>query len=457
MRFMPVGRACEVFARAVKLKVASDSTMATEQIQITPASAPLRARVRVPGSKSITNRALLLAAMAPGHSVLEHALLSDDTRYMASALGALGFKIEIDEAARRIAIDGRAGAIPRAGCEIFVGGAGTAMRFLVGFLTLGRGRFRIDGNQRMRQRPIGPLLDAMQRLGASVYSERENRCPPVVVDGSRGSFEGGETSIDARESSQFVSAMLMPAPLWRRGLRLRVIGNTARPFIEMTLRLMEQWGARSTVDGEIITVPGGQSYRACRFEIEPDASAASYFAAAAALVGGSVLIEGLTPESVQGDIVFLNVLERMGARVTWNADGVEVAGAGRLQGVDVAMNAMPDMVATLAAIAPFASSPTRIRAVGFIRHHESDRIRALATELRRLGAKATEFEDGLLIEPSKLAPAAIETYDDHRIAMSFAIAALKLPGVKINNPGCVSKTFPEFFERLAALSAPPPP
>jgi 3-phosphoshikimate 1-carboxyvinyltransferase len=427
--------------------------MATEQIEITPALAPLRATVSVPGSKSITNRALLLGAMATGRSILENALLSDDTRYMSSALTTLGFTVETDEAARQIAIEGRGGAIPSNGCDLFVGGAGTAMRFLVGFLTLGRGRFRLDGNQRMRQRPIGALLDAMQQLGASVYSERENRCPPVIVDCSRGPLEGGTATIDARESSQFVSAMLMPAPLWRNGLRLRVSGNTARPFIDMTLRLMVLWGASNTSQDEVITIPGGQSYQARRFEIEPDASAASYFAAAAALVGGAVTIEGLKPSSVQGDILFLNVLEKMGARVNWKPGGVEVSGTGQLAGVDVAMNAMPDMVATLAAIAPFASSPTRIRSVGFIRHHESDRIRALATELRRLGALATEFEDGLLIEPSQLSAAAIETYDDHRIAMSFAVAGLKLAGVRINNPSCVAKTFPDFFERLAAMRA----
>jgi 3-phosphoshikimate 1-carboxyvinyltransferase len=427
--------------------------MTTGQIEIIPASTRLSATVGVPGSKSITNRALLLAAMAPGRSILENALLSDDTRYMSSALTTLGFTIETDDATRQITVEGLGGSIPSGGCDLFVGGAGTAMRFLVGFLTLARGKFRLDGNQRMRQRPIGPLLDAMQQLGASVYSERENRCPPVVVDCSRGSLEGGSATIDARQSSQFASAMLMPAPLWRNGLRLRVTGDAARPFIDMTLRLMVLWGASSTSQGDVITIAGGQSYGPRRFEIEPDASAASYFAAAAALVGGSVTIEGLKPSSVQGDILFLNVLEKMGARVNWKPDGVEVVGSGQLSGVDVAMNAMPDMVTTLAAIAPFASSPTRIRAVGFIRHHESDRIRALATELRRLGAIATEFDDGLLIEPSELSPAAIETYDDHRIAMSFAVAGLKLAGVRIKNPGCVAKTFPDFFERLAGLRA----
>jgi 3-phosphoshikimate 1-carboxyvinyltransferase len=427
--------------------------MTASELEIAPVPGPLHARVAVPGSKSITNRALLLAAMAAGHSVLDAVLLSDDTARMSAALRALGFAVAIDEPARRITVEGLGGAIPARSADLFVGGAGTAMRFLVGFLTLGGGRYRIDGSQRMRERPIGPLLDALQRLGAAVHSELDNRCPPVIVDVTRGQFAGGETSIDARESSQFVSALLMPAPLWPRGLKLRVIGDAARPFIDMTLRLMETWGASGSAEDDLIVIPGGQSYRPRRFVVEPDASAASYFAAAAALVGGSVTIEGLRSDSVQGDIGFLAILERMGARIEWHPDGVEVIGTGRLAGVDVALNAMPDMVTTLAALAPFASSPTRIRKVGFIRHHESDRIRALATELRRLGARVEEFADGLGIEPSALHPAAIETYDDHRIAMSFAIAGLKLAGVKIKDPGCVAKTFPEFFDKLAALAS----
>ena len=422
-----------------------------DPIEIAQLTAPLDARVVVPGSKSITNRAMVLAALAQGRSVLEPVLFSDDTRHMTDALRAMGFNVEIDEPARRITVDGRGGAVPARGADIFVGGAGTVMRFVVAMVTLGEGRFRIDGNQRMRQRPIGPQLDAMERLGASVYSERDNNCPPVIVDASRARFEGGETSIDARVSSQFVSAMLMPAPLWKLGLKLRVIGDPARPFIDMTLRLMEAWGARSSVEGETITVPGAQWYRAQRFAVEPDASSASYFAAAAALVGGTVRIEGLRSNSVQGDVGFLDVLQQMGARVAWHADHVEVTGTGQLAGVDVAMNSMPDMVVTLAAIAPFASSPTTIRNVEFIRHHESDRLRALATELRRLGAAVVENQDGLEISPSKLHPAEIETYDDHRIAMSFAVAGLRLGGVKIKDPGCVAKTFPDFFERLAAL------
>ncbi len=422
-----------------------------DEVEITPVVRPLAARIRVPGSKSITNRALLLAAMAHGRSTIEGALLSDDTRYMSEALRVLGFDVETDEVECRITVDGLGGKIPSRGAELYVGGAGTAMRFLVPFLTLGQARFKVDGNARMRQRPIGPLLSAMQHLGAAVHSERDNQCPPVIVDASRGPFAGGAAEIDARLSSQFVSAMLLPAPLWRGGLKLKVIGETARPFIDMTLALMRAWGAESRVEGDSISVSGGQAYRAQRFPVEPDASSASYFAAAAALVGGRVLIEGLVRNSVQGDTQFLGVLERMGARVSWLNDGVEVVGTGALRGVDVAMTSMPDMVATLAAVAPFATSPTHISGVGFIRHHESDRLRALATELRHLGAAVEETSDGLRIEPSTIHGASIETYDDHRIAMSFAVAGLKVPGVRIQNPSCVAKTFPDFFERLASL------
>ncbi|HLX38267.1 MAG TPA: hypothetical protein VKR29_10720, partial [Candidatus Binataceae bacterium] len=277
------------------------------------------------------------------------------------------------------------------------------------------------------------------------------RCPPVIAD-SRSPFRGGATHVDARMSSQFVSAMLMPAPLWPDGLRLQISGDAARPYIEMTLRMMENWGVKWNIDGDTITIPGGQAYRARRLVVEPDASSASYFAAAAALCGGTVILKGLSANSVQGDTAFLTVLQQMGARVKWDSDAVEVTGAGQLRGVDVAMNGMPDMVATLAAIAPFATSITRIRKVAFIRHHESDRLRSIATELRRLGAGVVDVEDGMEIMPSRLRGASIETYDDHRIAMAFAVVGLRIPGVRIQNPSCVAKTFPGFFDELAKLT-----
>lgn len=425
-----------------------------EEIEITPLRHPLAASIRVPGSKSITNRALLLAAMADGRSTISGAGLNDDTRRMAVALGALGFEVDVDQAAARIVVDGRGGSIPARAAEMNVGGAGTAMRFLLGFLTLGRGRFRLDGNRRMRERPLGPLLEALAGLGVSVRSERDDGCPPVIIEVGEGGVKGGAARIDAAVSSQFVSALLMPAPLWPKGLALTVLGAAARPFIVMTLRLMERWGARGTMRGGEIVVPGGQRYAAQEnFTVEPDASGASYFAAAAALLGGSVLLQGIGTDSVQGDVAFMKLLERMGACVEWREDGVRVSASGaQLAGIDVEMSGMPDLVPTLAAIAPFCSSSTRIRGVSFIRHHESDRLRALADELHRMGASVHEFEDGMLIEPSRIGAAAVETYDDHRIAMAFAVTGLKAAGIRIRNPGCVSKTYPDFFRDLARLS-----
>ena len=422
-----------------------------DEIEIKPLGHPIAAEVRVPGSKSITNRALLIAAMAPGRSELDGALFSDDTRYMVGALRQLGFVVEADEAREHIVVEGRGGEIPAHSADLFVGGAGTAMRFLAGFLTLGRGRFRLDGNARMRARPIGEMVDSLRELGVNAWTELGNQCPPIVVDMSHSGFEGGSCSVDASRSSQFVSGLLLPAPLWRHGLTLKVSGAAGKPFVAMTLKLMAAGGARSRTEGDSIVVPGGQKYVPREFAIEVDASNASYFAAAAVLCSGAVRIRNLATDSVQGDGAFLELLERMGAKLIRHPGSVEVQGTGGFAGVDADMSAMPDMVPTLAAIAPFANSPTRIRNVGFIRHHESDRLRALATELKRLGASVKEFDDGLAIEPSALKPAAIETYDDHRIAMAFAVVGLKLVGVRIRNPGCVAKTYPNFFKDLAAL------
>ncbi len=400
---------------------------------------------------------MLLAALAPGESTIEGALASDDTRYLAEALRALGLRLEVDEAHGRIAVEGRGGKIPAKSAELFVGNAGTAMRFLAGMLMLSQGRFRLDGSPRMRERPMGGLLEALVSLGVDARSERGNGCPPIAIDTqATGPAVGGETEVPATISSQFVSALLMPAPLLPRGLTIRLSGSpVARPFITMTLRMMAQWNALShQPNPATIAVPGEQSYAPQRYRVEPDATAATYFWAAAALIGGRVEVPGLSRESVQGDVAFAGVLEQMGAQVECGPDFIAVSREGRpLRGVDVALDTMPDTVATLAAIAPFAKSPTRIRGVGFIRHHESDRLRALATELRRLDGDVEEFDDGLLIRPATLQGASVETYDDHRIAMALSLVGLKIEGVRIKNPGCVAKTFPDFFTRLASLAA----
>lgn len=426
----------------------------TDTVEIEPLDRPPDAVVEVPGSKSITNRALVLAALADGPSRIENALFSDDTRYMAASLSGLGIEVTEDEAAARYEVAGAGGMIPARKADLFIGNAGTAARFLTAVVALGHGVFRIDGVRRMRQRPIGDLLDALQQLGVDARSEEDNGCPPIVVhaDGLR----GGIARIRADVSSQYVSAILMVAPLSADGVELHLEGElVSEPYVDLTARMMEQWGVQySRPDGGAYHVPGGQRYRAQTYRVEPDASSASYFLAAAAVTGGRVRVPGLGPNALQGDVGFADVLREMGCSVEIDSEGIDVRGPERLRGIDVDMNAVSDTVMTLAAIAPFADGPTRIRNVAHIRHKESDRIRALVTELRRLGVCAEEHDDGLTIQPCDcLAPAVVQTYDDHRMAMSFAVAGLRAPGIRIADPDCVAKTFPDFFERLRLLGA----
>lgn len=425
--------------------------MSDDAIIIEPLSRPPDAVVRVPGSKSISNRVALLAALADGRSVLDGVLFSDDTRYMAAALRALGIAVEADEAAARLTIDGGGGAWPAPAAELFVGNAGTAMRFLVAALCLGRGRYRIDGTARMRERPIQDLLDALLQLGARVRSEAGTGAPPVVVEAD--GLPGGATELAAARSSQFVSALLQVAPYAARDVAITLTGEIiAQPYIDMTVAVMRQWGVGVARDGErVYRVASGQRYRAQRYAVEPDASSAHYFWAAAAITGGRVRVAGLHRGSLQGDVEFAALLERMGATVRWEADAIAVEGPAQLAGIDADLNAFSDTAPTLAAIAPFASGPVHIRNVAHLRWQESDRLRAVATELTRLGARVEERADGISVWPSALRGARIATYDDHRIAMAFALVGLKVPGVAIADPGCVAKTFPDFFARLETL------
>ncbi|HLG51070.1 MAG TPA: 3-phosphoshikimate 1-carboxyvinyltransferase [Chloroflexota bacterium] len=420
-------------------------------ITIRPAVRPIDAAVRLPGSKSYTNRALLLAAMASGSSLIRGALFSDDTSYMAAALRALGIPVEARPEEEAIMVTGAGGTVPVDHADLFVGNAGTAARFLTAFVALGRGRFRIDGIPRMRERPIGPLLDALHQLGVEAVSERNTGCPPVILQSN--GLRGGTVEISGDLSSQFISALLMVAPCTPLGLELRICGDlVSRPYVEMTLHSMAAFGARAeNRDGRVIVVPGGQGYRARVYDVEPDASAASYFLAAAAVTGGRVRVMGIDRSSVQGDLRLADILEQMGCTVEWGSGYVEVRGPSRLRGVDVDMNTMSDVAPTLAAIAPFATEPVRIRGVAHMRLKETDRIRAVTTELTRLGAIVHEYEDGWEISPSPLQPALVQTYDDHRMAMSFAVVGLRVPGLSIANPSCVAKTFPDFFDRFARL------
>ena len=421
-------------------------------LPIHPVSHPVDGTVRVPGSKSITNRALLLAALATGTSRLEGALFSDDTRYMSAALNELGVPVRADEAAQTYEIDGQGGAFPTEEAELFLGNAGTATRFLTAALCLGAGNYVIGGVPRMSARPLGDLLGALRTLGADIIAK--NEAVPLEIQAH--GLKGGQVSLRGDASSQFLSALLLIAPKTKNGMEISINGPLySQPYVTMTLAMLNEWGAQASHNNcGRFHIPGAQSFHAQNYVIEPDASSASYFFAAAALTGGRVRVKNLGKNALQGDVHFVDVLEQMGCLVRKGNKYVEVRGPhdGQLRGVSVDMNAISDCVMTLAAIAPFADGPTRISNIAHIRGKETDRISALAKELNRLGVRVEEQNDGLTIHPAKkLKPAQIRTYDDHRMAMSFAITALKSPGIEIRDPGCVAKTFPTFWETLDKL------
>ncbi len=420
-----------------------------ETIEIRPATRPILATVRPPGSKSLTNRALVCAALAEGPSTLSGALDSEDTRAMIAALRELGISIQAEDGGRTLRVEGCNGWIPSPHAELFVANSGTTMRFLTALVALGHGEFRLDGVARMRERPIGDLVDALTQLGASLRCEGANDCPPVVVraDG----LVGGRATLRGDISSQFLSGLLMAAPYAGRDVQLAVDGTLVSiPYVEMTLRVMEEFGAACSkaLDYSAIAVSNAHRYAGRQFAIEPDASAASYFFAAAAITGGRVTVEGLCRASLQGDVAFCDCLAQMGAKVQFGTDSITVEG-GPLRGVDLDMNAISDTVQTLAVTALFAQGPTRIRNVAHIRHKETDRLAATAKELRKLGASVEESDDGLYLSPNKnLRGAEIDTYDDHRMAMSFALAGLRVANVVIRNPACAGKTYPGYFQDL---------
>jgi 3-phosphoshikimate 1-carboxyvinyltransferase len=405
--------------------------------------------VRPPGSKSLTNRALVIAALARGVSRLTGVLDSQDTRVMIESLRRLGLAVEQDVAANVVEIAGGAGTIPATQADLWLENSGTSIRFLTALCTLGAGEYRLDGNARMRERPIGELAAALRQLGADVQCALGNECPPVAVR-ARG-LTGGTARVGGGISSQYLSALLMASPAAAGPVEIEIAGPlVSEPYVEMTLAVMRAFGVqcRSGVPGVFHLLP--QVYEAREYAIEPDASAASYFFAAAAITGGTVTVRGLPRDALQGDVAFVDALVRMGCSVADSPDGITVRG-GTLCGIDIDMNAISDTAQTLAAIAPFARGPTRIRNVAHIRHKETDRIAAVATELRRIGQQVDEHPDGLTIHPAPIIPATIDTYDDHRMAMSFALVGLRSPGIRIANPECTGKTYPRFFEDLRRL------
>lgn len=434
----------------------SDVTYPPE-LEIQPLAKPVNATVTVPGSKSITNRALVLAALSlsegPG-CVLSGALRSEDTEVMIDSLRRLGFRLELDwEHSRVILPDQYCARIPTETADLFVANSGTTMRFLTAMVSLGCGRYRLDGVPRMRERPIRDLLDALNGLGVTARSEASEGYPPVVIESGYG-LPGGAVEVRADTSSQFLSALLMVAPFANSDVTITVPGAMiSEPYVTMTVAMMRQWGTGLRVDkvDRGYHVRGDQLVKnPSEYAIEPDASAASYFWAAAAITGGRVTVSGLNRKSLQGDVRFVDVLEQMGCRVEECDAGITVHGK-PLRGIDVDMNDISDTVMTLGAVACFAEGPTTIRNVGHIRHKETDRIAALATELRALGAEVDERDDGLTITPRPLTGCAVDTYNDHRMAMSLALVGLKVPGVVIRNPGCVAKTYPGFWQDLEKL------
>ena len=432
-------------------------------LPITPLAQPPHARVQIPGSKSITNRALILAALAEGQSVLTGALESEDTRIMTECLLRLGFDVRANSAEQTITVQGRGGQIPAGSAELFLGNSGTSIRFLTAFAALGKGSYRLDGVERMRQRPQQDLLSALQQMGVSAVSEQNNGCPPLQVTGT-GALPGGRVSLNAEASSQFLTALLMVSPYALEEMEIAIIGHLRPFYVDITRRMMEHWGvttrqlAGPVEESPVFQTPAGQRYAAQSiYSIEPDASSASYFFAAAAVTGGTVTVPGLGDEALQGDVKFAtDVLVEMGCTVISNANGITVTGptGGKLHGVDRDMSAISDTSLTLAAIAPFADSPTTIRNIAHARKQECDRISAACTELQKLGVRVEERPDGLKIWPAEaLKPASIHTYNDHRVAMSFAVAGLRSPGLTIEDPACSAKTFPDFWQRLELLRA----
>jgi 3-phosphoshikimate 1-carboxyvinyltransferase len=421
----------------------------SQALPITPVTRPITGTIRPPGSKSLTNRALIVSALADGASRLTGVLDSQDTRVMIDSLQRLGLTVRHHVANCLVDMQGCGGRIPAPEAELWLENSGTSIRFLTALCTLGSGRYRLDGNTRMRERPIGDLVHALRQLGGDVVCELGTDCPPVMIQAS--GLPGGVARITGNISSQFLSGLLMAAPRARGPVEIVLAGPlVSEPYIDMTLGVMAQFNVQVETDhgGRYVCRP--QSYRATNYDIEPDASAASYFFAAAAITGGKVTVAGLTRHSLQGDLQFVDALEKMGCRITFAKGGVTVEGR-PLKGIDIDMGGISDTAQTLAAVAPFAEGPTRIRNVAHIRHKETDRITALVTELRRMGLAVDEHDDGVTIHPAPPQPATIHTYDDHRMAMSFALIGLRSSGIRIANPECTSKTYPEFFRDLKHL------
>lgn len=411
--------------------------------------------VKVPGSKSLTQRALIAAALASGDSTLIGPLASEDTSYTIGALRAMGIAID-DSDPDQWSVKGTGGVITTPEENIFLGNNGTATRFLTSVAALGDGRIHITGDPRMAERPIAPLMEALQGWGVQLKSDAENGCPPLTIDA--GGISGGKTVLPEGKSSQYLSSLLLVAPYAAQLAELEVHGEVlSRPYVEMTLAVMADFGIRVEAAPSLafFRIPKGQ-YRGHEYRIEGDASGASYFWAAAAVTGGRVTVANVPVPSLQGDASLVPLLARMGCNVNKTGDGITVKGPERLEGIEVDMGDMPDVAPTLAIVAAFAEGTTVINNVAHLRIKECDRVSAVINELRKMGADVEEEPDRMIIHGraggTNLHGAEIETYHDHRIAMCFAVAGLQVEGVQITGEECVSKSFPDFWERFALLA-----
>ncbi|KFK37326.1 hypothetical protein AALP_AA4G242200 [Arabis alpina] len=426
--------------------------------------------IKLPGSKSLSNRILLLAALSEGTTVVDNLLNSDDINYMLDALKKLGLNVECDSENNRAVVEGCGGVFPvskdsNGDIELYLGNAGTAMRPLTAAVTVagGNASYVLDGVARMRERPIGDLVVGLKQLGADVECTLGTNCPPVRVN-ANGGLPGGKVKLSGSISSQYLTALLMAAPLALGDVEIEIIDKLISvPYVEMTLKLMERFGvtAEHSENWDRFFVKGGQKYKSPgNAYVEGDASSASYFLAGAAITGETVTVEGCGTTSLQGDVKFAEVLEKMGCKVSWTENSVTVTGPSRdafgmrhLRAVDVNMNKMPDVAMTLAVVALFADGPTTIRDVASWRVKETERMIAICTELRKLGATVEEGSDYCVITPpEKLIPAEIDTYDDHRMAMAFSLAACADVPVTIKDPGCTRKTFPDYFQVLEKIT-----
>lgn len=410
-------------------------------------------KVEVPGSKSITNRALLLATLASGRSSLRGVLFCDDSRHFLKCVQDLGFDTKVDEENKYIEVNGLGGRIPLAEASQYVGSAGTAARFLTAYLGVSDGIYHMNASDQMKRRPMAPLINSLRGLGCEIECEEREGYFPFMLRGH--GFGKDEITVDINNSSQFLSALLIASCLSEKDFTVRVKGTHGMSYIDMTCRMMEQFGVKALYDAEenAFTTRAGQHYNALDYIIEPDVSAACYFYACVPLLNISVLVRGVHFDSLQGDIAFLRVLEQMGCLLEDTEEGIvaKPPAARKYSGVTVDMSAFSDQAITLAVIAPFADSPTKITGIGHIRFQESDRIKAIVTELGKMGIRCEETDDSIIIYPGEPKASKVDTYEDHRIAMGFSLVGLKSEGIVINNPSCCRKTFENYFKVLDSM------